>query len=142
MVSGRVFIGEELCRTEQYLDAAINYTMEVMAAQRAVQQLRPWTRPFLARGLPEVKKLQQRIKEAEEFMQPVADLRKAASKSTDYEKPSDMLEWLIDGQSKFTDKNSQNLAQVQLGLSFAAIHTTALTATNAYVWHPPRIVLL
>lgn len=131
MASGRVFIGPELCRTEQYLDAAINYTMEVMGAQRAVQSLRPWQRPFLASRLPPVKKLQQRIKEAHEFMQPVVDSRREAARDAFYEKPNDMLQWLIDSQEQFPDKNSRNLAKVQLGLSFAAIHTTTLTATNA-----------
>lgn len=131
MVSGRVFIGPELCRTEQYLDAAINYTMEVMGAQRAVQRLQPWQRPFLAPRLPPVKRLQQRLKEAHAFMQPVVDRRRAAAGDPSYEKPNDMLQWLIDDQDKFPDKNSQNLAQVQMGLGFAAIHTTTLTATNA-----------
>ncbi|KAF5714591.1 cycloheximide-inducible CIP70 (cytochrome P450 family) [Fusarium mundagurra] len=119
MVSGRMFIGPELCRSEEYLDAAINYTMEVMGAQRAVQSMRPWLRPFRAQSLPEVKKLYQRIAEAEAFLEPV-------------EKPDDFLQWLIDGKDKFPDKNSQNLAKVQLGLTFAAVHTTTLTATNAF----------
>ena len=133
IVSGRIFIGPELCRTEKYLDAAINYTIEVMAAVRAVQELRPWQRPFLARRLPQVKKLQQRIDEADEFLRPVVELRKKAALELSGQKPDDMLQWLIDGQDKFPDKNSQNLAKVQLGLSFAAIHTTTLTATNAFV---------
>lgn len=131
MVSGRVFIGPELCRSEQYLDAAINYTMEVMGAQRAVQNMRPWLRPFLAQSQPEVKRLYQRIAEAEAFLQPVVESRIEAMADLSYEKPDDFLQWLIDGKDKFPDKNSQNLAKVQLGLTFAAVHTTTLTATNA-----------
>ncbi|KAM0338872.1 hypothetical protein ACHAPU_011154 [Fusarium lateritium] len=132
MVSGRVFIGPELCRSEQYLDAAINYTMEVMGAQRAVQRMRPWLRPFWARSQPEVKKLYQRIAEAEAFLEPVVKSRTDAMGDPSYEKPDDFLQWLIDGKDKFPDKNSQNLAKVQLGLTFAAVHTTTLTATNAF----------
>ncbi|KAM0426396.1 hypothetical protein ACHAPT_008442 [Fusarium lateritium] len=132
MVSGRVFIGPELCRCEKYLDAAINYTMEVMGAQRAVQQMRPWLRPFLASSLPQVKQLDKRIAEAGEFLNPVVKSRADAMADPSYEKPDDMLQWLIDRKDKFPDKNSQNLAKVQLGLTFAAIHTTTLTATNAF----------
>ncbi|KAK7409073.1 hypothetical protein QQX98_008734 [Neonectria punicea] len=132
MASGRVFIGPELCRTEQYLDSAINYTMEVMGAQRAVQSLRPWLRPILANRLPQVKKLDHRIKEAEEFMAPVIKRRQEAAADPSFEKPMDMLQWIMDAQPKFSDKTSQNLAKVQLGISFAAIHTTTLTATNAF----------
>ncbi|CAG7563257.1 unnamed protein product [Fusarium equiseti] len=132
MVSGRVFIGPELCRSEQYLDAAINYTMEVMGAQRAVQNMRPWLRPFLAQSQPEVKELYQRIAEAEAFLQPVVKSRIEAMADLSYEKPDDFLQWLIDGKDKFPDKDSQNLAKVQLGLTFVAVHTTILTATNAF----------
>ncbi|KAI1498348.1 cytochrome P450 [Biscogniauxia marginata] len=132
MASGRLFIGPELCRTEQYLDSSINYTMEVMEAQRAVQQMRPWLRPFLANSLPQVKKLGQRIKEAEDFLYPLVELRKQAASNPDDEKPDDLLQWLLARQPSFPDEISQNIARVQLGLSFAAIHTTTLTATNAF----------
>lgn len=131
MVSGRVFIGPELCRTEKYLDAAINYTMDCMAAQRAVQSLRPWQRPFLAPRLPQIKKLDQRIAEADSFMRPVVEARRKLALDPEQEKPDDMLQWLIDNQTKFTDPASQNIAKTQLGLGFAAIHTTTLTAMNA-----------
>ncbi|KAL1899566.1 hypothetical protein Sste5346_002968 [Sporothrix stenoceras] len=131
MVSGFVFIGPELSRTEQYLDAAINYTMDVMSAQRAVQKMRPWLRPFLTGRLPELKKLYRRIAEADAFMQPVIGLRKDTNREGKKENPDDMLQWLIDALPKYPDANSQNLTRVQLGLSFAAIHTTTLAATNA-----------
>ncbi|KAI0556086.1 cytochrome P450 [Xylaria curta] len=131
MVSGRIFIGPELCRDEKYLDSAINYTIEVMTAQRAVVRMHPWLRPFLASRLPEIKKLEQRKKIAREFLKPMIDARKlAASSATDG--PDDMLQWLINNQPKFPDMHSQNLVDVQLGLSFAAIHTTVLVATNVF----------
>ncbi|CAK7236566.1 hypothetical protein SBRCBS47491_009680 [Sporothrix bragantina] len=133
MVSGFVFIGPELSRTEQYLDAAINYTMDVMHAQRAVQQMKPWLRPFLSGRLPQLKKLYQRIAEADDFMGPVINLRKEVTANvSENDKPDDMLQWLIDALPKYPDANSQNLTKVQLGLSFAAIHTTTLAATNAF----------
>lgn len=93
--------------------------------------MRPWMRPFAASRLPQVRRLDERIKQAHAFMGPVVEARKKAASDPDYQKPDDMLQWLIDAQPKFPDKNSQNLAKVQLGISFAAIHTTTLTATNA-----------
>ncbi|KAM4065581.1 cytochrome p450 [Hirsutella rhossiliensis] len=132
MVSGRVFIGSELCRNEEYLTAAINYTIEVMTAHRAVQGTRPWLRPFLARRLPEVKQVQRRIREADAFLRPVVEQRRMAAEDESYEKPDDMLQWFIDARGKFTRESSQDLAKIQLLLSFAAIHTTTLTATNVF----------
>lgn len=137
MASGRIFIGPELCRTEKYLDAVINYTIEITAAQRAVQEMRPWLRPFLASRLPAVKRLDQRIAEAEEFLKPIVKLRTEAMADPSAEKPDDMLQWLMNRKDQFPDKNSQNLAMVQLGVSFAAIHTTSMTATSASV--PPLL---
>lgn len=130
MVSGRMFIGPELSRTEEYLDAAINYTMEVMTAQRAVVNMNPWLRPFLASRLPEIKKLEKRKREAYNFLMPVIEARKQAFQDSKDDGPDDMLQWLIRNSPKFTDAHSQNLAEVQLGLSFAAIHTTVLVTTN------------
>ncbi|KAF3761191.1 cytochrome P450 [Cryphonectria parasitica EP155] len=134
MVSGRIFIGPELCRSEEYLDAAINYTMDVMKAQRAVQRMRPWMRPFLANTLPEIKHLNQRLNEAQAFLKPLVDRRQKlhAEKPDSEDGPDDFLQWMLDSQDKFTDPASRNFAKVQLGLSFAAIHTTTLTATNAF----------
>lgn len=128
MVSGRVFIGPELCRNEQYIDVAIDYTLNVMTALRAVQDLRPWMRPFLADRLPAVRKLHQTIKNANALLEPVVRKRREEAGS---QKRDDMLQWLMDGQHKFPDENSQNLAKIQLDITFAAIHTTTLTAANA-----------
>lgn len=131
MVSGRIFIGPELCRSEEYLDAAINYTIEVMMVRNAVDGLAPWKRPFLAGKLPAVQRLEARFKQANQFMQPVIEARKRLPAD---QKPDDMLQWLMESQEKFGDDNSvEKLARLQLGLSFAAIHTTTMTATNAYV---------
>ncbi|KAK0610797.1 cytochrome P450 [Immersiella caudata] len=130
MVSGRIFIGPDLCRSEEYLDAAINYTIEVMMARGEVDAMPAWKRPFLARSLPAVKRLEARIKQAHAFMQPVVEARKRLPAD---QKPDDMLQWLMESQQKFGDDNSvEKLARLQLGLSFAAIHTTTMTATNAF----------
>lgn len=132
-MSGRVFIGPELCRNEQYLDAAINYTVDLMTARAAVLYLPPWLRRFKAASLPHVKKLDQRIREADAFLQPIVAARRKGEQDPDYVKPDDMLQWMMDNQHKFGEKGNHDLARNQLGLSFAAIHTTCLTTTNAYV---------
>ncbi|KAK4032898.1 hypothetical protein C8A01DRAFT_40658 [Parachaetomium inaequale] len=129
LVSGRVFIGAELSRSEEYLDAAINYTVELMEARRALETVRPWLRPFVANRLPEVKKLDQRIAQADRFLRPIVAARREMQ---DSEKPDDMLQWVMDGQEKFKQYTTEELARMQLGISFAAIHTTTLTTTNVF----------
>ncbi|KAI8282723.1 Cytochrome P450 monooxygenase [Colletotrichum sp. SAR11_57] len=133
MASGRVFVGPELCRDEAYLDTAINYTVDMVNAVLGVMGLPAWRRRFSSRRLPEVKKLFQRFKEAEDFLGPVVTARRDAMAKADYEKPDDMLQWLIDAQDKCKNgsRNDAELAIWQLGASFTAIHTTTATATNA-----------
>ncbi|KAK4224648.1 putative cytochrome P450 E-class, group IV [Podospora fimiseda] len=130
VVSGRVFLGAEVARTEEYIDAAINYTLELMNARNAVDSMRPWLRPFLASRLPEIKKLNDRIDRADRLLQPLMAERRKLTDSD--EKPDDFLQWILDGQAKYRQYTSAELARVQLGLSFAAIHTTTMTSTNTF----------
>lgn len=130
-VSGRVFVGPELCCDEEYLDAAINYTVELMNARRAIDRMEPWKRPFTTWHLPEVKRLDERFNQATAFLRPILEAR---MKLKPDERPDDMLQWLMDeSQEKFGYQSSARLAQAQLSLSFASIHTTTITGTNAYV---------
>lgn len=127
--SGRVFIGSEHCRNEDYIDFAVNYTLELMKAVRAVGAIPWWKRPMTARSIPEVKQLKSRIDQADAFLRPIVSARRAAESSMDYQKPEDMLQWIMD--AGIDGKDEQHLAKAQLDISFAAIHTTTTTATNA-----------
>ncbi|KAK2025270.1 cytochrome P450 [Colletotrichum zoysiae] len=132
IVSGRIFIGPELCHDEAYLNVSINYTIDLMAAIQAVAAIPPYLRPFLAARRPEVKKVQHRIAEADEFLKPVIEARrKRATENPDYQKPDDMLQWMMDLQHKYGQKKDKELARYQLAVSAAAIHTTTAMITNA-----------
>ncbi|KAF2268140.1 cytochrome P450 monooxygenase-like protein [Lojkania enalia] len=127
-VSGRVFVGPDLCHDKDYLDAGINYTLELIGAQRAIKEMRPWLRPLLAPRLPEVRRLREREQQAQAFLKPIIKARLDAQKDPEYQKPDDMLQWFM---SKGGDSfDSMRVAKFTLGLIFAAIHTTTMTATN------------
>lgn len=128
-VSGRIFIGPELCHAEEYIDASINYTVEVMNAVRDINSMK-WFRDLRAPYLPSVKRIDARVEQALKFLEPVvAERLEAERNDPEYKKPDDMLQWLMDGQKGKADV--EEIARLQLGLSFAAIHTTTLTTTNA-----------
>lgn len=131
--SGRIFVGPDLCRDENYLDAAVNYTLDMTAAIRAVGLISPWLRPFLASRAPQVKKLHYRFQQADEFLRPVVTARRQAVHGTRDEKnnPGDMLQWLIESQDKFGQQSDRAISKYQLSLTFAAIHTTTAALTNA-----------
>lgn len=132
MASGRVFVGPELCRNEEYITCSMNYTIDLMDAVRAVSETAPWLRPFVAGKRPEVKKIHRCADELLEIIGPVIVARRDdAANDPDYQKPDDLLQWNMDAPSRFGRKDDKELANVQLSASFAAIHTTSTTATNA-----------
>lgn len=133
-VSGRVFVGPDLCRDKDYLDAAVNYTMDLISAQRKIQAMRPWLRPLLAPRLKEVRQIEERKKMARGIIAPVVQARREAEKNDpSYKKPEDMMQWLMDRYEASGTGSIEKLTHSQLNLIFAAIHTTTLTATNMYV---------
>lgn len=134
IVSGRIFIGPELCHDEEYIDAAINYTVELMTARRAVQEISPvWMKRFRAPFLPEVKSLAEREKKVTRFLTPIVTARRDRERDDPgYKKPDDMLQWIVDAEKKFGVKEDAEIARLQCILSFAAIHTTTMTALNVY----------
>ncbi|GJC87556.1 cytochrome P450 monooxygenase ATR3 [Colletotrichum liriopes] len=134
MVSGRVFIGSDLCRDERYIDASINYTVDLVTAVHVIALVPSFLRPVVASWLPTTKKLYKRIAEAEAVFRPIVTARKEAAKRGDYQEPDDMLQWILNAQTKFGELSDRDLAMAQLGISFAAIHTTTMTTTNAMYW--------
>lgn len=128
-VSGRVFVGPDLCQDPEYLDAGRNYTLNLIDSVRAVKKVRPWLRPFLAPRLPEIRRVREREEQATRFLQPIVQERMESKKNDDnWIEPDDMLQWMInrsDGKASVAE-----LAKLQLSLNFAAIHTTTMTATN------------
>ncbi|KAI1632917.1 ent-kaurene oxidase [Biscogniauxia mediterranea] len=126
-VSGAIFIGPDLCRSEEYLKASMNYTLDFINAVSKLKQWRPWMRWFGRYFTPEVDNLFAERKKAHMFLEPIIKERRAAMKAGE-ELPDDTLQWMINkaGEFKISD---EKLAEIQLNLSMAAIHTTTLTLT-------------
>lgn len=124
-------MGPELSSDPEYLDCGSNYTVRLMEAVNAIKAIRPWLRPFLVPRLPEIAKLREMEKRAAEHLEPIVRERLAAEKNDpNWQKPDDMLQWILNrnaGRNAFT---AEQLAKMQLSLIFAAIHTTTLTATS------------
>jgi cytochrome P450 len=131
-VSGRVFVGPDLCQVPEYLNIGSNYTVLVVNAIQAVKRVRPWLRPFLVPRLPEIKKLRAMEQRAAKHLEPIVRGRLEGEKNDpNWQKPDDMMQWLMDrSKEHYGVVSVEELAFLQLGLIFAAVHTTSLTATN------------
>lgn len=131
-ISGRVFVGPDLCRDPLYFDTAVNYTVDLIEAQRKIHVMKPWLRPFLAPRLKEIQALRKREQQLKDLLLPIVHSRLATEKTAgaDYKRPDDMLQWMITRLVKEGKVDVGYIATTQLSLIFAAIHTTTLTATN------------
>lgn len=128
IVSGHIFLGPELCRREEYLYASINYTVDVFVAVRKLKAWHYLLRPIGRFFVPELKKITEHRERARAFLLPIIRERKAAMEKG-AEVPDDMLQWMINKAGGF-NTSDEELADTQLTLSLAAIHTTTMTATD------------
>ena len=128
-VSGSIFVGPELSKNTEYLDASRNYTIDLMMAVAAVKKSQPWLKPIMAPRMPEIIKLREREAKAIQMLQPIIEERiKRKATDPNWQDPDDMVQWMInrvDGKATV-----EKIAIWQLGLIFAAIHTTTMTVTN------------
>lgn len=117
---------------------AINYTLELMTAQQVINYMKPWQRTLFGNSVAQVKALHERQRNSKTFLRPVIAARKRAAKEDpDFQRPDDIMQWLLDnGQAKFGEHEDEELTEIQMGLTFAAIHTTTMTTTNACVDSP------
>lgn len=111
-VSTRVFMGEELCRNEEWLNESALYSAAVFNAVEVLRKwpalLRPWVAPFI----PECKDTRARITRCQEILEPFVAARRAAQAKAmaQGEKPpvyDDSLEWFEKEYENYDAAKSQ-----------------------------------
>lgn len=120
-ISSRVFLGDELCRNEDWLKVTREYTVDSF---RAAEELRLWpasVRFAVHWFLPSCRKARDHVATARRVIKPVLEKRRE-QKKVDGDKVDfdDALEW-FEKEAKGTPYDP---AVAQLVLSMAAIHTT------------------
>ncbi|KAI9641427.1 hypothetical protein NHQ30_010234 [Ciborinia camelliae] len=140
LLSGRIFVGRPLSRSEEWIESSIRYTLDCVQAKDSVVKYPAWVRYFAAPFLPEIRRLKEHKNEAAELLRPVIEgciRRFKEGKGVGGEKgdkfdddQGTFVSWVM----KWTDeKNKENpyvLAENQLNLSFAAIHTTTMATSH------------
>lgn len=132
-ISARAFVGEELCRNEDWLDAILDYTEKLFVGVEAVKKIHPSLRPILGHFIPEIRRISQVRRRCANHIDAVLK-RRSHSHEGEYD---DMLHWIIKRSQKAGTHNAMELATLQLSLSMAAVHSTSMTITNMYLPLPP-----
>ncbi|KAK6591951.1 cytochrome p450 [Botrytis cinerea] len=86
--------------------------------------------PIYALYSPELKKVRQHYTDAAEFLRPIFNQRFKEMERDDFEKPQDMIQWMIDNSGN-NAKDATFQGRCQLLISFAALHTTSGLLGNA-----------
>jgi hypothetical protein len=129
IVTGEIFIGPEHGKDERYLDIASNYTVEVISSSIALQLIPSLLRSLVAPFTPQIRALRRRERSATRFFAPIIQARKQAAARGDL-LPDDMMTWMLKHGAKLEVQDLARQVHLQLGLTFAAVHTTTMTATN------------
>src|SRR2546423_2635129 len=131
-VSTRIFIGEELTANEEWLKATIEYTVQLVTCATILKHIPAFLLPMVYRFVPAYRRLQAINITAVRLIKPIVQARREAMERPGFDGGDDMLQWMLNERVKksFHDKDYAKLAQFQLQLAFAAIHTTSMALTN------------
>lgn len=131
-VSCKVFLGDELCRNEDWFRVTTNYAGHIIRAAEALRLWPKMVRPIVALFLESTRTLQREVQAARDIMMPILEKRRkdkvAASKAGITLKPNDdAMQWMED----IANARPYDPAVMQLALATAAILTTTDFLTQA-----------
>ncbi|KAG6095510.1 hypothetical protein E4U30_002420 [Claviceps sp. LM220 group G6] len=126
-ISSRIYLGEELCRNEEWLRITKNYTTCFYTASTKLRMFPRHLRIFAHWFLPECRKLRQERDNARKLITPIIERRRelrsseiAAGKAPTYH--NDAMDWAE--QEASAVGTTFDPVIFQLTLSLLAIHTT------------------
>lgn len=130
--SARIFVGHPLCREPLWLETSIDFARCVFLGSSYLKIVPALIRPIAGLISPHMHRIRHHHKNARALLIPVIlRRRQVAAQSLDWKnkKPNDMLQWLEDA-SEGDNSRAERIVDRQLGMSFAAIHTTTNHITN------------
>ncbi|VUC30086.1 unnamed protein product [Clonostachys rosea] len=133
MVTGRLLVGLELCRSATYVKLADKFTKEAMAAAISLTLIPSFLRPIIAPLLPQLWLTRRRMAQAEEAFGPTITSRRLQSQSPNRGDQVDILQLLIES-SDVRGKSNRDIAAELLFINVAGVHSTSITIINALYW--------
>ncbi|KAF4943605.1 hypothetical protein FGADI_13296 [Fusarium gaditjirri] len=122
-VSSRIFMGEELCRDEEWTRASSEYTLMAFGYGHILRKYPRWLRPYIHWFLPQCWAIRAKLNEARQCLKPHIERRNAIKQKALAEgKPcpfDDSIEWFEREYEK------HDPAKEQIAVSIVAYHTTS-----------------
>lgn len=132
-MSARLFVGYPLCRNKEWLHASVHYTENVFATVTTMRLFPQFMHPVVSWFAPPAWRVSQNLRLAQKLIAPMVIERQKAQASGDpsYEKPNDLLQWMMDAAGKEEGK-PHKLAHRELLMTLAAIHTSTMALTHIF----------
>ncbi|KAJ5214934.1 hypothetical protein N7468_010613 [Penicillium chermesinum] len=132
-ISTLIFLGERAARNKEWVNVAVNYTIDAFDAARALRMWPAIMRPLVHHFLPYMNKVRAHLKVGRAIVQEEIERRAAIREGRlpAEETPhthSDSLDWFTNLATRYGEP--YDLMTGQMGLSLAAIHTTSNLLTN------------
>jgi cytochrome P450 len=130
-ISNRVFLGQPVCRNEEWLKTSIDYSANVTKTVMVLRMFPPVLHPIVAMFLPSAWAIPSHLKVAKRILIPIMEARREAEKNEPgYQKPNDLFQWMMDAANE-NDSQPDKMAHRQLIMSLASVHTTTMAAAHA-----------
>ncbi len=123
--TGLVFVGGSINRNEEWMDTSINFAVHVFLAVVKLQFFPAWLRPIGQYLVSDLRRIRQDVSKAKAMLKPVVGERLRDMDAPGYEKPDDLIQWLLESLPEDERGDLQVLAELQLILSASSIHTTS-----------------
>ncbi|KAL8988949.1 MAG: hypothetical protein Q9177_002056 [Variospora cf. flavescens] len=130
--SARIFVGKELGRNTLWLETSIDFARCIFLGSGILKVVPAIIRPIAALFSPYMWRIRRHHRNARKLLIPeIIRRREQAAVTPDWKtkKPNDMIQWLQDA-SEGADAMPERIVDRQLGMSFAAIHTTTNHLAN------------
>lgn len=142
-LSSRVFLGEELCRNEDWLQVTVDYTRDSMIA---AQDLRQW--PFFLRKyvhwfLPSCKAIRSELDKSFRIVNPVLEKRRLdkatrMEQGLEPEEYLDAMEWM--DQSAAGRSYDPTISQIMMAIAANFSGSDSLTTVLVFLCEQPKLV--
>lgn len=141
-ISTRIFMGEEMCRNEEWVDSVAAYSRAAFASGHELRGFPGFSRRIVHWFLPSAKAVRERLPPCRRLLQPVIEKRKAlAAEALARGEPAPVFD---DALTWFEKEYGTNYdpAIAQITLSIVAIDTTAdlLQSTMLQLARHPEIL--
>lgn len=132
-LSSLIFMGDKVCRDEDWINVSVNYTIDAFTAARELRMWPSILRPLVHWFLPSMQKLRKHLATARSIVNREIEKRQMIRDGilAPEDPPrthADALDWLEELSAAYNQPVDRSRGQV--GLSMAAIHTTSNLLTN------------